>query len=370
MSSLPKILVISPSFDTHAVENPVERVQNSVRSPCLSHQNLQQTDDTAMKETLYTVKDERRAELYKAGALAEATADDLRVLVALFSLGRAGADALSKSLSLAEAAVTASLAFWRGAGIVTVIGKEEKKPSARGAQRRENTLREAGAEELAESIRTSHLSGLITAAEQQRGRLFNRTDLSILVGLSEELGLDGPYILTLLAYCDAQGDGSPKPMRYLERVALRLSEHGITTCAALEEYIRREESLRTVEGGLRRMFGIGSRKLTEREEAAFLRWTQEYGYDEEIIGAAFDVTVDATSRASVAYTEKILAHWHEAGVKTLAEAEELLTRERSARKKRSEGPKKTAEPKSRSFDANDFFNRAVERSFKADKKND
>ncbi len=320
-----------------------------------------------MKETYYKVKDECRADLLSSRSLGDATADDLRVLLAILLRERASAEGIGEALSMAPSAVTAALSFWRGAGMLTVTEEDATKPTVKERRKSEPSLREAGAEELADSIRTSSLSALITAAEQQRGRLFNRTDLSILVGLSEELGLDAPYILTLLAYCDAQGDGSPKPMRYAERVAFRLTEHGITTCRALEEYIRSEEALRSVEGALRRMFGIGTRKLTEREETAFKRWTQEYGYGEELIGAAFDVTVDATSRASVAYTSKILAHWYEAGIKTLEEAEALLASEREERKRTVRRPKKTAEPKSRSFDAGDFFSRAVDRSFKADK---
>ena len=322
-----------------------------------------------MKDVYYKVKDKARKTLLASPALGEATADDLRVLLSLLLREGAGAESIGETLSMAPSAVAAALAFWRGAGLITVADGAAEGTTAK-RKKSEPTLREAGAEELADSIRASSLSELIAAAEQQRGRLFSRTDLSILVGLSEELGLDGPYILTLLAYCDAQGDGSPKPMRYLERVAFRLTEHGITTCRALEEYIRSEEALHSVEGALRRMFGIGSRKLTEREETAFKKWTQEYGYGEDLIGAAFDVTVDATSRASVAYTSKILAHWNEAGVRTLEEAEALLAREREERKRPVRKQKKQAGPKSTSFNVDDFFSRAVDRSFKPDKKTD
>ena len=116
------------------------------------------------------------------------------------------------------------------------------------------------------------------------------------------------------------------------------------------------------------MFGIGSRKLTPREERAFLTWTQEYGYGEEVIGAAYDVTVSATNKASVAYTDKILAHWHEAGVRTPAEAEALLCREREEKAKVSRpAPRKQQKEAERasSFDVGDFFQRALERSYKS-----
>ncbi len=332
-----------------------------------------------MKEKLYTVKGgtpRALPPLLGSEALSEAGASDLCVLLALCELGNATAETIAHALGYETATVTAALAFWRGAGIVAAAGGTQTEPPATAAKappRPTAELRELGAEELADYIKGSELESLVTAAEQQRGRLFNRRDLSILVSLSQELGLDGAYILTLLAYCDGQGDGTPKPLRYAERVAFRLAEHGIDTCEALEGYIREQEELRSVEGGLRRMFGIGTRKLTEKEEKAFLTWTREYGYGEEIIGAAYDVTVNATGKASVAYTAKILSHWHEAGVTTPEAAEALLARERE--EKRPRGKKATAPPPPAdgvrsSFDIGDFFQRAVDRSFKADTADD
>lgn len=328
-----------------------------------------------MEEKRYTVKGGAQRtlpSLLGTEALKEAGASDLRVLFALCELGDATADAIAAALGCETASVTAALAFWRGAGIVTAAGgvqdalaQAAKKPTPKQAAE----LRELGAAELADYLRDSDLESLVTAAEQQRGRLFNRSDLSILVSLSQELGLNGAYILTLLAYCDGQGDGEPKPLRYAERVAFRLTERGIDTCEALEEYIREQEELRSVEGGLRRMFGIGSRKLTEKEERAFLTWTRDYGYGEELIGAAYDVTVNATGKASVAYTGKILAHWHEEGVTTLEAAEALLAREREGKKprgRRAAAPPPPADGVRSSFDIGDFFQRAVDRSFKAD----
>ena len=321
-----------------------------------------------MKETLYSIKggsENGLPPIPKGDVLREASADDLRVLLTLLSLGRAGAAAIADTLGVGMETVTASLAFWRGAGAVTVREEAAATPKTT-APRRTEGLSELGAEEMATYLHEAGLATLVAEAERQRGRLLNRTDLSILLSLSQDLLLTPAYILTLLAYCDAQGDGEPKPMRYVERVALRLTEHGIDSCEALEEYMREQELLRSMEGGLRRMFGIGSRRLTAREEKAFLLWTDEYGYGEEVIGAAYDVTVNATGRASVAYADKILAHWHECGVRTAEEAEALLLREREEKKPkgRSRAPKKEGTSSGSSFDVGDFFRRAVERSFK------
>ena len=116
------------------------------------------------------------------------------------------------------------------------------------------------------------------------------------------------------------------------------------------------------------MFGIGSRRLSVREEKAFMCWCCEYGYGEELIGAAYDVTVNATGQASVSYAAKILAHWHESGVRTVEEAEALLQREREE-KGTKRGKRARTEPKKdelhSSFDDGEFFRRALARSFKS-----
>ncbi len=328
-----------------------------------------------MDNKIYTVKGgEARPlpSLLGSEAFAEAGATDLRVLLALSELASADASRLAEVLGLTTAEVAASLAFWRGAGAVTAAKEgATPAPSAAPAPRvtrtpkRRHELTSLGGEEIAALVKEHDLTELVDAAEQQCGRLFNRTELSILVGLSEELGLDGAYILTLLAYCDSLGD-EKKPLRYAERVAFRLVEHGIDTIEALEAYIKEQEALHSVEGGLRRMFGIGTRKLTEREETAFLRWTQTYAYGEEVIGAAYDVTVNATGKPSVAYADKILAHWHEKGVRTADEAEALLASERNEKKPQRTATQKKKETAS-SFDVGDFFRRAVDRSYKSGK---
>lgn len=326
-----------------------------------------------MKETRYTLKGAEGGlpPLLHSPALHEAGATELRVLIALAELSEASAARIAEVLGTELEGVASALGFWRGAGVVCLAGsepavapaEEEKKP----AKKRGDTT-ELGAAELADYINDLSLAELIEAAEQQCGRVFNRPDLAALVRLSQDMGLDGGYILTLLSYCDTLGDNGAKSIRYAERVAIGLTEKGITGREALEEYINTRNALRSEEGWLRRMFGMGSRRLSEREQEAFLTWTRTYGYGEEMVGAAYDITVEATGRASVAYTAKILARWHEAGIRTPKEAAAFCERERAA-KGRTAKPR-TQKPQERagagSFEVGDFFRRALDRSYKTD----
>ena len=328
-----------------------------------------------MEKTFYTVKatvSHPLPPLFGKGALNEAGAVELRVLYALCELESATAATLAQLLSLEEAEVAAAIGYWRGAGAVTV-GSAAASPVKETAEPAAEQKTELGAAELASYIRDDGLAELINHAEAQCGRTFNRPDLAALVRLVEDFGLDGAYILTLLAYCDNM-TGERKSVRYAERVAASLMEKGITTCTALEEYIASRDALRSMEGRLRSMFGIGERKLTAREEEAFLLWTKTYGYGEDMIGAAYDVTVGATGKAAVSYASKVLAAWYEAGIRTPAEAAAHLQRERAARgtaPARGARPKKPAPPADgvhASFDVGDFFRRAVDRSYNDSKK--
>lgn len=329
-----------------------------------------------MKKKNYELKNGEKRSLPKLSGsdlLTEAGADELRVLWCLCEVGVGSAEELSALSGVEVSAVESALAFWRGAGVVCLSSakKQESEPALPSAlpqkPKRKRELSEKNAEELSESIKGKKLASLIEAAEAQCGRVFNTAELSILVGLTEELGLDSAYILTLLAYCDGD-NGDKKPLRYAERVAFRLYELGIDTYEALEEYIEKQTRLGSLEGKLRSMFGIGSRRLSVREEKAFMSWCCEYGYGEELIGAAYDVTVNATGQASVSYAGKILSHWYECGIKTVEEAEALLQKEREEKSQKGRRAAKKSEPPKdalhSSFDDGDFFKRALARSYK------
>ena len=319
-----------------------------------------------MEEKTYSLKGAGLPPLLGTEALTEAGATDLRVLLALFELGSATADRIAEALGCDSGKVTAALGFWRGAGLVTVHKADAPaKPTEKKPTPKRDT--ELGAAELAEYIRDSSLAELIEAAEQQCGRTFNRPDLASLVRLSQDFALDGAYILTLLSYCDRLGDEKAKAIRYAERVAEGLVGKGITTCAALEEYIKGQEMLHSAEGWLRRMFGLGTRRFTARESETILRWTQTFGYGEDIVGAAYDIMVATIDHASIAYADKILAHWHESGVRTVADAEALHQRERQAKAPAAKPARRQppTDGKAKSFDVGDFFQRAIDRGYKS-----
>ena len=82
----------------------------------------------------------------------------------------------------------------------------------------------------------------------------------------------------------------------------------------------------------------------------------EYPFD--LIEEAYEVTVNSTRSPGVAYTDKVLERWWTEGIRTAEEA-----RAADGKKK-----KKQAAPAAGSFDTDEFFEDALNRSFAAKKK--
>jgi DnaD/phage-associated family protein len=95
---------------------------------------------------------------------------------------------------------------------------------------------------------------------------------------------------------------------------------------------------------------MGMRELSKKESEKIDMWLKA-DISEELIRKAYDITVDKTGKASFVYASKIIENWISAGYKTLADVEN------------SEANHKNAIEKS-SFDVDDFFKAALERSEK------
>lgn len=194
------------------------------------------------------------------------------------------------------------------------------------------------------------LSSLIDACEQTLAKTFNPTEVNGIVAMHDTLGLDGGYILTLLAHC---AELDKRNVRYAERMACSLVEQGVSTLAALEAELERRKKLSSAEGKLRRLFGMGERALTKKERACFTVWIAEREYPFDLIEEAYEVTVNATRSPGVAYADKVLDRWWTEGIRTAKAARDAADGKK----------KKQASPAAGSFDTDEFFEDALNRSF-------
>lgn len=282
---------------------------------------------------------------------------------------------LAKLAGCTQKAMKNALDFWVGQKVlvkssedtvatmapVDEAPKTETKAKKRVLVQRADTLPVYTATELAELIeKRQGMRELIDEAQQILGKMFNPSEVNILVGMVDYLAMDEDCILLLLAHCKNIGKNN---LRSIEKYAYSLVDDGITDSAALEERIRELELLHTFEGEVRALFGMKNRALTAKEKKMLSDWCA-YGYDIDIVRRAYDITVGATNTPSPAYANAILARWNSEGLKTAEEIDARLAEEAAEKSKATE--KTTL---GNSFDTDDFFEAALRRSFNWDDNN-
>ncbi len=260
-------------------------------------------------------------------ALTDATKEELCVLLCLFEAGDAGLSTgeLVNATGCSAARVGGALAFWADGGFITECEGEARTPGVLLAPAAE--LGEAGASEIADRIKTASLAEFIDICQQTVGRVFNTKELATLTEMVEELPFSKEYLLILISYCVKKS--RKFSFTYLHKMARSMLEEDRLTVEALNVYLEEREKFSTVEWHIRKLLGLGERQLTATERKYLLRWTGTYSYKTDIIGIAYDIAVNRTGKVALAYMDKLLTQFYEAGCKTVKEVEAYLEKSRA-----------------------------------------
>lgn len=332
----------------------------------------------------------------------EAALDEIKVLSAILSSdGLFDADAISETVGISPQTVESAVAFWRGAGILSLSqgsGRtkaaskpEQAKPDAAdigaSTEAPDNTANAANAADArtsggkAETANEGTRKALLSAempkytgeqisallskdggalkstvdeCQQLIGHIFNPTETETLVGLYDWLGVDSDFIITLTAYYTRKKPGCN--VRYIQKAATDLVNSGIDTIEALDGYLKELSLYDGLAGKLRGWLGIGERTYTKKENATIKHWITDLGYGEDIVKYAYDITVENTLSFNFSYANKILEGWYKEGVRSVSDAE-ALTEAFKARKADVSAKEQS------SFDTDEFFELAVKRSY-------
>lgn len=302
----------------------------------------------------------------------EMTAPELRVLVALIENGGrfTSVQALSEASGTTNARALSTLTLLTEMGLIA----PEAVESCGGIieefeyRIREGEIESQSLASVAKSIRNDNLAEMINECAV----IFEEPALSsehtaVLTALHNQYGLSPEYILTLASYMATKG----KPnVSTLKNKAISLHKRGLDTVEELERYISDCERENTADWELKRLFGIKGRNLSDAELAYFRRWCEEFDFTTEIVSAAYDISSVATGgKLSFPYTDKILTEWHEAGCKSLEECRRHEEKNKADRKEAYKPKVKTREktkpqaPRYGSFDVDEAFKAALNRSF-------
>ncbi|MBR3424295.1 MAG: DnaD domain protein, partial [Clostridia bacterium] len=282
-------------------------------------------------------------------------------------------EAVCSELDITEKTLNSSLSFWERNGIISVEGAENSgksvpfgkknsksngEPSGKrtGSRHQRTEVPPLTTEEAARFLEgNKKVRLLIKDIEKSFGKILSRAEINTVVGLIDHLSLDPEYVMLLVAHAKEREQYS---VRYIEKLAIDLFDNGITSYSALVEEMAALEAAESFEGAVRKIFGLGKRALTKKEKTMIKTWCSDWGYGEEMVDEAYEITVNSTNEPSLPYANAILEKWHSLGFKTVDEARAYQKEHSSTAKKKRSGSKSAS-----SFDTDDFFEAALKRSY-------
>ena len=177
--------------------------------------------------------------------------------------------------------------------------------------------------DMARALEGEEFAGLTQAVEQKLGKKLTTPDVSVLLGLYDQLGLPADVIFLLVGFCVERtvmqyGEGRRPTMRQIEKEGYVWARLGLMDQAAASAYINKYHQDRAALPRLMALLRLGDRAPSPGEEAYLLSWN-DMGFENEVIELAYDKTILKCKELKWPYMNKILCSWHQKGLHTLAE---------------------------------------------------
>lgn len=199
--------------------------------------------------------------------------------------------------------------------------------------------------DMARALEGEEFAGLTQAVEQKLGKKLTTPDVSVLLGLYDQLGLPADVIFLLVGFCVERaalqgGRGRRLTMRQIEKEGFIWARLGLMDQAAASAYINKYHQDRAALPRLMALLRLGDRQPSPTEERYLLSWN-DMGFDSEVIESAYDKTILKCKELRWAYMDKILKNWHAKGLHTV---KEVAGGDRPAPRREPAGPATAAGP--------------------------
>jgi DnaD/phage-associated family protein len=182
--------------------------------------------------------------------------------------------------------------------------------------------------------------------------IINPHELEIIFNLYKKM--EPALLLRIAEYCGENSKSVKTVVNYFERTALGLCDDGIVTSAQYDDYIENARKISGYETKIRKMFGLGDRKLTHKERGFIKTWAIEYNFSDEMIMEGFNKAINV-DKATIPYINAIYLSWHEKGFKSVEDVKnEFCEFNNKSRARKPEA----------GFNSEQFFEKLVRKSLK------
>lgn len=186
---------------------------------------------------------------------------------------------------------------------------------------------EYSAEEISARMKErADFAGLVQETQRRLGKMLSGSELAMLFGIYDYLGMPTEVILLLITHCMEEysrryGEGRSPTLRFIEKEAYAWARLDILTQELAEEHLHRRAENRLKTEEVKRLLRIKNRELSPTEKKYITAWL-EMGFSTEALELAYDRTVIKTGNLSWAYMNSIIKSWHSKNLHTLSEITE------------------------------------------------
>lgn len=177
---------------------------------------------------------------------------------------------------------------------------------------------------------------LMQEAQQLLGRPLSPGLSSTLLSIHDDYGLAVDVILMLLQFVKSKGKDNTS---YIEAVARDWAEEGVTSHAQAEEKLRRLDEVSRAWNQIQQELRLNPRSPSAREEQYASRWLLEWKFSPQMVRQAYERCVDALSKLSLSYMNRILERWHKEGISTPQQA--AMEQQEKAAVRKNKEPRQT-----------------------------
>ena len=188
--------------------------------------------------------------------------------------------------------------------------------------------------DIAQRIKTDGaVDFLFREIQQLYGRPLRTPESRLALQVTDYYGIPAEVAVMLYKYCFKIGKTTPG---YIETVAKDWVAENIRTVEEADAHLSKLEKRFSVEESLRRAMELKT-KFSPTQLNYIKCWTEEWGFGEDMVILAHEITLDRTNGMNFSYTNKILENWKNSGVYTREAAEKDSQEFKSRSKKQPEG---------------------------------
>lgn len=214
------------------------------------------------------------------------------------------------------------------------------------------------AKEISSFSCNEHFSQLTFLAQTYLGKTLNTSEINCILYMLDGLKLDSTFIEYIMETCISSGH---KSLSYIEKQAVDYFKKDIHT---IEDAKTDTKLHQDICKSIFKIFGLTSKSPVKKEISYITKWTDDFGFSDEIILEACERTMEHTHTASFPYADKILFDWAENKVHSMddiSKLDKLHTESNQKKYNAKTSSPKAARPKNaKQFEERDYDHAKLE----------